>query len=174
VIYSNNIAFYVLKTDEAAPFVQVEKISNGRSSSEARKRAEKIKYNFEFQGNTLILDNYLLTDLNNKFRNQKVEIYLYLPEGTLFQCDESVREYDDTDNAFFDLWWDRADHMYVMEENSVKCVDCDEDHDEPEWEGETPPAPPAADINVSGNGRLHLSDVDLDIHVNVDSVCINS
>jgi hypothetical protein len=34
-------------------------------------------------GNQLILDNYLLTDLKNKFRDQEIEITLYLPKGTL-------------------------------------------------------------------------------------------
>ncbi len=83
VIYSNKISFTILKTDEDKPYIQIERIANGRTSTEARKRAEKIKYGFEFEGNTLTLDNYLITDLGNKFRNQEVEIYLYLPEGTV-------------------------------------------------------------------------------------------
>jgi hypothetical protein len=47
------------------------------------KRAEKIKYAYTIIGNQLILDNYLLTDLKNKFRDQEIEITLYLPKGTL-------------------------------------------------------------------------------------------
>jgi phage shock protein PspC (stress-responsive transcriptional regulator) len=123
IIYSNNISFFVNRTDEKKPFVQIERISNGKTSSEARDRAGKIKYSFKLEGNTLILDNYLLTDIGNKYRNQKVEIYLYLPEGTTFACDDSVEEYDYTDNEFFDLWFD-GDHTYIMEENHVKCMDC--------------------------------------------------
>jgi hypothetical protein len=41
--------------------------------SEAKKRAEKIKYAYTIIGNQLILDNYLLTDLkiNSEIRKLK-------------------------------------------------------------------------------------------------------
>jgi hypothetical protein len=124
VMYSNRIQFYVLKTDEAKPYVQVEKIAEGSSIPEARKSAETIKYNFKVQGNTLILDNYLLTGANSKYHGQRVEIFLYLPEGTLFQPDASLQDYDDTDNEFFDLWFDGDNHIYQMGETKVECLDC--------------------------------------------------
>jgi phage shock protein PspC (stress-responsive transcriptional regulator) len=170
VIYSNNVTFYILKTDEATPFVQIEKIAKGNTSSEARKRAEKIKYNFEFQGNTLILDNYLITDTANKFRGQKTEIYLYLPEGVLFQCDDSVKNYDNTDNSFFDLWFDDNDHLYQMDKNNVKCLDCVEENGN---EDIAPPAP-AAPLNVSasGSGNIHIANEHTDVNLKVDSLRI--
>ena len=72
-----------METDEAVPFIQIEKLANGKSASEAKKRAEKIKYGYKIEGNTLILDNYLISAVENKFRGQEVELYLYLPKGTL-------------------------------------------------------------------------------------------
>lgn len=183
IIYSNNVTFYVMKTDEAAPYVQIEKIASGRSSTEARKRAEKIKYNFKLQENTLILDNYLITDLNNKFRNQKVEIYLYLPEGMIFKCDESVKQYDDTDNSFFDLWWDSSEHFYIMEKTKVTCLDCPYDehmHGEeipefPEVEvPEIPEVPEDVHINAGGKGKIHVSNKDVNVHVSVDSISVKT
>lgn len=177
VIYSNDIAFYVLKTDESKPFIQIEKISNGRTSTEARKRAEKIKYNFEFQGNTLTLDNYLLTDLGNKYRNQKVEIYLYLPEFTTFQCDDSVKEYDNSDNGFFDMMWDDASEQeYMMQANKVECLTCPKD-EEAEIDMPAPPSPPGAahmKFNAAGNGEVNVSDEDVNVHVSVDSLSITT
>jgi hypothetical protein len=47
----------------------------------------------------LILDNYLLTDLKKKFRDQEIEITLYLPKGTLIKPDASMRNYDRTDGV---------------------------------------------------------------------------
>jgi hypothetical protein len=46
----------------------------------SKKRAEQIKYSYQIEGNQLILDNYFITDLKNKFRNQEIEITLYLPK----------------------------------------------------------------------------------------------
>jgi phage shock protein PspC (stress-responsive transcriptional regulator) len=179
VIYANDVAFFIMKTDESKPFIQIEKISNGRTSGEARKRAEKIKYNFKFEGNTLTLDNYLLTDLANKYRNQKVEIYLYLPEGTIFQCDDSVKEFDNTDDGFFNLWWDDAsEHQYMMEANKVQCLTCPID-EEADVDTPAPPAPPSSaevHFNGAGKGEIHVSDEneDVNLHVSVDSLSVTS
>lgn len=179
VIYTNDIEFNILKTDGSKPFIQVEKIANGRTSGEARKRAEKIKYNFKFKGNTLTLDNYLLTDLANKYRNQKVEIYLYLPEGTVFKCDDSVKEYDNSDNSFFDMQWDNAnEHEYMMQSDNVECLTCPID---PEAKIDVP-APPApidethVHFNGNGKGEIHVSDEneDVNLHVSVDSLSIKT
>lgn len=182
VIYSNDIALYILKTDEARPFLQIEKISWGASSTEARKRAEKINYGFEIEGNNLILDNYLLTDMQNKFRNQKVEVFLYLPEGTVFHPDMSVQQYDNTDNDFFDLWFDGDTYIYKMEKDRVKCLNCVA-YDEngvpmPEFEGPQhpghpePPVPPT-DIRASEKGHVHISNEDVRVNLNMDSVKVN-
>jgi hypothetical protein len=37
----------------------------------------------------------------NKFRNQEIEITLYLPKGTLLKPDESMKNYDRTDEDYF-------------------------------------------------------------------------
>ncbi|WP_159801195.1 PspC domain-containing protein [Flavobacterium sp. MK4S-17] len=124
IMYSNSILFYVLKTDESKPYVHIEKTASGHSVSEARKRAEKIRYNFDFKDNTLVLDNYLLTDSSNRYRKQNVEVYLYLPEGYMIKPDSSVKEYDDTDNDFFDLWFESDNFVYKMGSNHVDCLNC--------------------------------------------------
>ena len=156
VIYSNDVRFYVLKTDEAQPYVQIEKIADGASISEARKSAETIKYGFKIEGNNLILDNYLLTGTDTKYHRQRVEIFLYLPEGTVIHPDESLKDYDDTDNEFFDLWFD-GDHSYMMEGNRVQCLDCIATEENGYADGNTPEIPeapaPVAPANGSENGR---------------------
>lgn len=124
VIYSNNVNLRIMKTDEKMPYIQIEKKAEGKSFAAARERAEKIKYNFKIEGNQLILDNYLLTDIKSKYRNQEVEIFLYLPEGTHFKPDMSVQNYDHTDDGFFNLWFDSDIYVYKMESSQVKCLNC--------------------------------------------------
>ena len=124
VIYSNQVTFYVYKTDEAQPYIKIDKIADGSSMAQARKSAEKIKYNFKIEGNNLILDNYLLTGTESKYRRQRIEIFLYLPEGTYFKPDKSLQEYDETDNQFFDLWFDGDNYIYQMDRDNVKCLNC--------------------------------------------------
>ena len=130
IIYSNNVTIEIMKTDEPTPYIQVEKLAVGKSSIEAKNRAVKIRYSYKIEGNQLILDNYLLTDVANKFRDQKVELFLYLPKGTLFKTDESVQNYDRTDNEFFNLHFSSKDYIYKIEESKVKCLNCPAEENE--------------------------------------------
>lgn len=125
IIYSNNVSIEVKYTDEATPYMLIEKLANGKSTSQAKKRAEKIKYNYKIEGNTIVLDNYLLTAVENKFRGQEVEIYLYLPKGTIFQTDESYSNYDRSDYDFFDEnEYDTKNPIYRVDSDKVKCLNC--------------------------------------------------
>jgi phage shock protein PspC (stress-responsive transcriptional regulator) len=130
IIYSNNVTIEIMKTEEALPYIQIERLAVGKSSNEARNRAEKIKYGYKIKGNQLILDNYLLTAVNQKFRGQKVELFLYLPKGTLFKADETVQKYEITENNFFNLHFSSSDYIYKVEDSQVKCLNCPADENE--------------------------------------------
>jgi phage shock protein PspC (stress-responsive transcriptional regulator) len=124
VIYSNQISFEIKSTDKAQAYLQIEKLADGKSFKEANERAEKIKYGFKVVGNQLLLDNYLLTEMASKYRDQRVELYLYLPKGTVFVADETVQHFDESDNDFFNLHHSSDQYVYKVEETQVKCLDC--------------------------------------------------
>jgi len=124
LIYSNNVSLEILRTDEKLPFIQIEKISRGKSFQDAKRRAEKIKYAIKIEGNQLILDNYLLTEVTNKFRDQEVEIFLYVPEGILLKPDSSVQNYDRSDDKYFNLHYSSDNYIYKVENSQIKCLNC--------------------------------------------------
>lgn len=135
MIFSSKIRIKILKSDEKQAYIQIIKEADGESLSAAKKTAEKIKYAYKLKGNQLILDNYLLTDSKNKFRNQEVEINLYLPEGTLFKADEAFRDRDDSDDEYFNLHHSSADYLYKVGTSKVKCLTCpayENEHDDVE------------------------------------------
>ena len=43
IIYSNNVSIEIMKTDEALPYLQVERLAVGKSAAEAKNRAQKIR-----------------------------------------------------------------------------------------------------------------------------------
>jgi phage shock protein PspC (stress-responsive transcriptional regulator) len=136
LIYSNDVRLHVLHTDEASPYLQIERSARGNSFSSAKQRAEKINYNIQVSGNHLILDNYFLTDIKNKFRGQEVDVYLYLPEGQLFKPDASVQDYDDSENDFFNLHFS-GNYNYKVEGSKIKCLNCpadENDHDDVDYD----------------------------------------
>ena len=130
VIYSNNIHFEIEKTDEKAPYIQIERTARGKSFNEAKKRAEKIQFGYRLEGKKLLLDNYLLTAVSEKFRDQEVAIYLYLPEGMLFKVDKSAQHYNQSNNDFFNLHYSSDDYLYKVNETQVKCLNCPENENE--------------------------------------------
>ena len=123
VIYSNEVRFRIEKTDEKLPYIQIEKEAKGKSLAEAKKRAEQIKYSYKINRNQLILDNYLLTNLKNKYRDQEIEITLYLPKGTLIKPDDSMENYDRTDSDYF-LWNPGNNEVYKVGQNKIICTNC--------------------------------------------------
>jgi phage shock protein PspC (stress-responsive transcriptional regulator)/sRNA-binding regulator protein Hfq/phage pi2 protein 07 len=130
-LYSNRIKIQVLYTDETQPYLQIEKFSEGRTFSDARKRAEKIIYRYEITKNKIIFDNYLLTEVTNKSRKQKVNIKLYLPNGFKVMPDVSMKN---NDYYFADqmqnnlLWHKKAYHnkVYEMKLASLACANCED------------------------------------------------
>jgi phage shock protein PspC (stress-responsive transcriptional regulator) len=130
VIYSNNIHFEIEKSDEKAPYIQIERRARGKSFNEAKKRAEKIQFGYKLEGNKLVFDNYLLTSVAEKFRDQEVAIFLYLPEGMVFKVDKSAQHYDQSNNDFFNLHYSSDDYLYKVNETQVKCLNCPDNENE--------------------------------------------
>ena len=130
VIYSNNVTLHLKRTDKATPYIQIEKKAQGKSFAEANERAQKIKYNYKIVGNELILDNYFLTDSKNKLRDQRVEVYLYLPNGIVYYPNENVEHYLSGNNADFDYYYGPEGYKYKVNNTELKCLNCPEDENE--------------------------------------------
>lgn len=124
MIFSGDVRIRILKSEDKQAYIQIIKEADGESLSAAKRTAEKIKYAYKLEGNQLILDNYLLTEAVNKFRNQEVEINLYLPEGIKFKADEAFRDRDHSDDVFFNLHYSSADYVYDVQSSRVKCLTC--------------------------------------------------
>lgn len=124
ILYSNNVRFKIAQSDSPSAYIQIEKEAKGENLFEAKQRAEKIKYSYKVIGNQIIFDNYLLTDVKEKFRDQEIEITLFLPLGTLLKMDESMRNYDQTDSEYF-LWYpENKNDVYKVESDKIRCQNC--------------------------------------------------
>jgi len=125
VIYSNDVQIEVMLTDEPLPYLQIEKLANGKSPSDAKSRAQKIRYGYTIEGNKIVLDNYILTEIRHKFREQKVELFLFLPKGTLLKPESSLENFDRSDDDVFNLHYS-GEYNYKADETKVKCLNCPE------------------------------------------------
>ena len=169
MIYSDDISFEILPTDSRLPYIQIEKRANGKSSIDAKQKAEKINYNFRIDGNKLILDDYFLTKLENKFRDQEVQIFLYLPKGTIFKTDENVKEFDESDNDFFNLHHSSDQYSYKVEENKVKCLNCPKDETD-----EYDDSDEDINIDISNDDEENINIKSPNIKINKDGISITA
>ena len=126
-LFSNNVRFQINYTSEDKPYYIIDKKADGSSLSNAKKRAEKIEYNLKLENNYLTLDNYFFTDIKQKFRNQRVTVRLYIPEGYYIKPDQTLN----TSIEWFgsDLSFDNGfeNKTYKLENRNLKCVNCKEE-----------------------------------------------
>ena len=132
-LVSSNIRYVIKSTTDSIATITVEKEATGRNYDRAKKRAENINYDYKLEGNSLVLDNFLTTDIENKFSEQEVRVILYLPEGTIVYRDTNFsrswrnRYYSYGNNILNDM---QTGHYYRITNGSAECLDCEEDIEE--------------------------------------------
>ncbi|MEZ4796715.1 MAG: PspC domain-containing protein [Flavobacteriaceae bacterium] len=126
-IYSSNVRFSVRSTNDSLAYLKIVKNARGRTYQAARDRAQDIDYNFNYSSGKLLLDNYFLTDADNKFRDQDVRITLYMPEGSVIYSDESTRNYRSWRYTSDIITHGKENHYLKIKYNDTDCLDCDDD-----------------------------------------------
>jgi len=118
VIVVRDIEIYMKSTKrDSVVSIAIKKKAEGQSYDEASERAEDIKYTYELDGKTLLLDGYAITDYANKFRDQEVNITLTLPEGITIFADDNTSGYNNS--------WTYDDYITIdrKEEEYLKLID---------------------------------------------------
>lgn len=166
IIYSNNVKIHLMKTDALTPYIQIEKIANGSSFNDAKTRAKNIVYNFDIQGNIVNLDNYLISDRSNKFRDQEVHIYIYFPKGIVVYPDDSISNYLTNNYSDIDIYYGQENHYYKLVEGDFKCLDCPvEEEDSIQIKGTH---------EIDSNGNLHIDNDEVKIDIDKNGVNIQT
>lgn len=128
VIFSKNIRLVVKSTKDSLAKVVVEKQAKGRDYLKAKNRSEQIQYNYRLDGQKLELDGYFISDFASGYRNQKVEVTLYLPVGTTLYADNNTRSYHMNTTGYGDLLDRGMEEKYlIMQSGKLLCEDCPED-----------------------------------------------
>jgi phage shock protein PspC (stress-responsive transcriptional regulator) len=145
LLYLTDVELILKSTTDSVASIRIDKNSKGNTYQNAKKRAEKIDYSYNIVGNRLELDGFLTTEFQNKFRDQEVEITIYLPEGTVLFTDQNTYSFhrtyynrstsrygnDNEPNRLInnnDILTDGMEGHYLQILNTeIKCLDCPED-----------------------------------------------
>ncbi|WP_435138822.1 PspC domain-containing protein [Formosa sp. A9] len=161
VILSNDIRLTIRSTKDSVANIQIDKESKGQNYLVAKDRAEKILYNYSLQNNELLLDSYLLTDYANKFREQEVEVILYLPEGSYVNLNKNTRSFLNYYNSSNNLISsNEASYTVKILNDAIECIDCPEILEE--------------DYDDEGYIDLNINDDNGSVKINSEGVKIKS
>lgn len=159
-IYSTDVRLIVRSTTDSLASISIEKISNGGSYKLAKERAEKINYGYQLTNGELQLDGFLSTNYKNKYRNQEVEVILYLPEGTIIYADDNTYSYHRNYSYYNDILDNGMEEKYLkVVRDDVICLNCDDE-------------PTQVNINVT-KGEKGLSITNESLRIKGDSLEIN-
>jgi len=132
-IYSDNIRVNIYESGNGKIMVKTKKSSNGKSRMDARENANEIVHNFRLEDKDLKLNGYFLSDANNRYREQKIYIDIFIPVGQVIYLDKSTKSFlYDIDNIQDIYDRDMPKHYYKMTEEGLTCLDCDEVHENEE------------------------------------------
>lgn len=125
LIYTNDIHLDIKRSTTNTAYIIIQKTSYAASSSEARKSAKEMQYLYSVQENNLILDAFFLSDLKNVFKDEEIDITIYVPKGTNVYLDNSVKNFlsnvKNKTNMYDD---DMVNHHFKMTNTVLKCTDC--------------------------------------------------
>ena len=130
-LYSNTVKIKVLYTETELPYLQIEKLSKGKSTTDAKKRASNINYFYEIKENQIIFDNYLLTKISNQSRDQEVSLKLFMPKGYKIMPDISLKSNDyyfsdASENQYLKSKSGYHEKVYIISQTDWKCLNCDD------------------------------------------------
>jgi phage shock protein PspC (stress-responsive transcriptional regulator) len=126
-IYDTDVRLDIRESKTGKSYLKIYKYANGISKLKAKEFADEVDYHFDTIQNNLDLNGYFLTDLNNKFRYQRVKVVLFLAEKRTIYLDKSTKYYLRYVDNIQDIY-DRKmpEHYFKMTKKGLDCLDCDD------------------------------------------------
>src|SRR5690606_467786 len=149
MLFRKDISIIVKSTTDTIASLSIEKSADGSNYEKSIERAKNINYNYTFNNNVLLLDNYLSTAPANKFNDQEVLLTLYLPVGTVVYFDKQAKHFLDLHRSENIISHEHGEHYITITEDGIICKDCDEE-DEEENNFEVTISTPSVNINSDG------------------------
>ncbi|GAB2775943.1 PspC domain-containing protein [Salinimicrobium soli] len=134
VLWSQDIRLIVKSTADSVGRMEILKTAEGKNYEEARARAEKINYTTSFSGNELHLGGQLTTDPVNKYRDQEVQVTLFLPVGSVLYAADNTYSFHRNSDWYNDILENGDEEQYLLiTQDGTQCLDCPAEEEDP-WE----------------------------------------
>jgi hypothetical protein len=126
-IYSNNIRLNIYPATDSLVYVKTRKRSKGQSRKDARENARLIEHEVVLTDDELQVPGYFLSDIGNRFGDQRVYVDVFLPMNQVVYLEESSRTFlYEVDNIQGVYDNDMAGHHFKMTRDGLDCLDCED------------------------------------------------
>ncbi|MCH4822816.1 PspC domain-containing protein [Gramella lutea] len=125
IIVGNDIRLIVKSTQDSLGKLEIIKFAEGKDYQDARDRAANIRYSTSLIGNELLLDSYFTSDADYGYRDQEVQVTVYLPEGTILYADDNTSSFHRNYDSYGDILnsGEEGYFLKIMEDETL-CEDC--------------------------------------------------
>lgn len=121
ILFSRDVRLFVASTKDSTAHIEIVKSAEGSSFQEAANTAQDIFYTFDFEGNKLLLDGYLTTSDENGFKDQDVDVTLYLPEGSILFAGENTHYF----HGYNDILSSSQEGQFLkIHDDVAECLNC--------------------------------------------------
>lgn len=115
----------VRSTADSVGKIVIRKTAEGNTYLNAKEKAEAIDYTYQYDGKTLGLDGYLTTPFEQKYRDQEVTVFVYLPEGTILFAANNTYSFHRNDYHYRDILNNGDEEEYLLIRNGeTHCLSC--------------------------------------------------
>ncbi|WP_405567495.1 PspC domain-containing protein [Polaribacter sp. Asnod6-C07] len=126
MVYSNNVNVDVKKSNSDESYMIILKKSQGKNKGNASHNAKRVSYKYKIENNTIILDAYYLSSFKNIWKDEEIEITIYLPKNVSIYFDNSTKNFLDNVKNEGDIRdKDMANQHFIMTDRTLKCTDCE-------------------------------------------------
>lgn len=137
VFYYRDVKFKIIATSHPEASISIYKSARGSNYDDAELRAQNINYGYNLNNNTLNLDGFFTTDIDDKYRDQEVHITLRLPEGTTLLATQNTSSFHRNSSSSGDLLRTGSEEKYqTILNGTLVCPMCEniESTNDNQWE----------------------------------------
>ena len=91
--YSNFVKVDVKKSTSDKSYFLITKSSRGKNKMNAKSNAKEIKYHFNLENNSLTLDAYYISEFKNIWKDEEIEVNIFLPKDAYIFFDNSTKNF---------------------------------------------------------------------------------
>ena len=136
ILWNQDIRIIVRSTPDSIGRMEIAKAAQGKTYDEARARAGQINYSAGMSDKELNLGGQLTTGIGNKYRDQNVQVTLYLPVGSVLYARDNTYSFHRNSEYYNDILENGEEgHYLLITKDGTECLDCPLEEENP-WEDE--------------------------------------